>query len=316
MTTPSLFRVPASHRPDTSILVAVACLVGSLVALCVGTSFAKSLFPVVGAEGTVALRTGFAALVLLAVWRPWRRPLARRDAAWICIYGATLGLTNLLFYMSLRTVPLGISLALEITGPLGLAVLSSRRLVDFTWIALAAAGLALLLLIGGPAARPDMAGAAYALAAGVMWALYIVFGQKAGHAHGGQATSIGLLCAALVTLPFGVAQAGTGLLAPEVLLAGLAVGIVSSALPYSLEMVALKRLPRRTFGILLSLEPAVGALAGVLFLAERPTAGQWAGIVCVMAAAVGCTATARRAVPAPSVEVAAAAAGRREDTAG
>ncbi|MCS4509815.1 EamA family transporter [Xylophilus ampelinus] len=306
----------ASHRPDRSILVPVACVVGSLVALCVGTSFAESLFPVIGAEGTVALRTGFAALVLLLVWRPWRRPLARRDAVWICIYGATLGLTNLLFYLSLRTMPLGVALALEITGPLGLAVLSSRRLVDFTWIALAAAGLALLLLIGGPAARPDRAGATYALGAGVMWALYIVFGQKAANAHGGQATSIGLLCAALVTLPFGVVQAGTGLLAPAVLLAGLAVGIVSSALPYSLEMVALKRLPRRTFGILLSLEPAVGALAGVLFLAERLTAGQWAGIVCIMAAAVGCTATARRAVPTPSVEVTAAAAGSREEAAG
>jgi len=281
-----------------SVPAAVACLVGSLVSLCVGTSFAKSLFPLVGAQGTVALRTAFAAMILLALWRPWRRPLARRDAAWICLYGATLGFTNLLFYLSLRTVPLGIALALEFTGPLLLAVLSSRRGADFIWVGLAAVGLAFLLLFGGAVARPDAAGAAFALGAGVLWALYIVFGQKAGNAHGGQATSLGLLCAALVTLPFGAAHAGTALLDPSLLVAGLLVGIFSSALPYSLEMVALKRLPRRTFGILLSLEPAVGALAGVVILAEQPTPLQWLGIACIMAAAIGCTATAR-GTPAP-----------------
>ncbi|XAH25842.1 DMT family transporter [Xylophilus sp. GW821-FHT01B05] len=289
----SIFRLS-----QPSVPVAVACLVGSLISLCVGTSFAKSLFPAIGAQGTVALRCTFAAVILLALWRPWRRPLARRDALWICLYGATLGFTNLLFYLSLRTVPLGIALALEFTGPLVLAVLSSRRRADFIWVGLAVIGLAFLLLFDGTAARPDLLGSVCALGAGTLWALYIVFGQKAGNAHGGQATSIGLLCAALVTMPFGAAHAGTALLDPSLLVAGLLVGIFSSALPYSLEMVALKRLPRRTFGILLSLEPAVGALAGVFILAELPTPVQWLGIAFIMAAAIGCTATARDA-PAP-----------------
>jgi inner membrane transporter RhtA len=281
----------APSAPPT--LPAVAALVAALCALCIGTSFAKTLFPALGAPGTVAMRTFFAACVLLAVWRPWRRRIARRDLGWIALYGMVLGLTNLLFYLSLRTVPLGIALALEFTGPLALAVASSRRWRDLGWVALAAAGLGLLLLVGRGAVAPDPAGAGFALAAGVCWALYIVCGQKAGQAHGGSATAVGMAVAALTTLPFGVATAGAALLDPALLMAGLAVGIVSSAIPYSLEMVALQRLPRRTFSILLSLEPAIGALAGMLVLQERLAAPQWAGIACVVVAAVGCAATAR-----------------------
>ncbi|MEH3085206.1 MAG: DMT family transporter [Xylophilus ampelinus] len=290
---------PGSPARTAPVLPAVAALIGSLCALCIGTSFAKALFPVLGAPGTVAMRTGFAACVLLAVWRPWRRPMALRDLRWIALYGMVLGLTNLFFYLSLRTVPLGVALALEFTGPLALAVLSSRRWRDLGWAALAAAGLALLLLVGRGAVAPDPAGAGFALAAGVCWALYIVCGQKAGQAHGGSATAIGMAVAALTTLPFGVATAGAALIDPALLAAGLAVGIVSSAIPYSLEMVALQRLPRRTFSILLSLEPAIGALAGMLLLQERLAPPQWAGIACVVVAAVGCAATAR----APAADV-------------
>ncbi|MCW7538630.1 DMT family transporter [Aquabacterium sp. A7-Y] len=282
----------------TSLAFAVAAVLGAIVSLCGGTSFAKSLFPVVGAEGTVALRTGVSALILLAVWRPWRLPLAARDAGWIVLYGAALGLTNLLFYLSLRTLPIGVSLAIEFTGPLALAVLSSHRALDLLWAALAAVGLVLLLLLDGSGQALDPVGVLCAAGAGLFWAFYIVFGQKAGRAHGGQATSIGMVVAALVTLPFGLAQAGGGLFEPAVLLAGLAIGIFSSALPYSLEMVALKRLPKRSFGILLSLEPAIGALAGLLILGEHLKPAQWLGIACVIAAATGCTLTARPTRPA------------------
>ncbi|TWG88429.1 inner membrane transporter RhtA [Cupriavidus gilardii J11] len=275
---------------DRSTLIAVLALMASMASLCIGTSFAKSLFEAVGAQGTTALRVGFSALILLAAWRPWRWPLRAADARAIALYGAALGATNLMFYMSLRTVPLGLAIAIEFTGPLAVAIASSRRALDFVWIAFAVAGLLLLL----PADGLDPVGIAYALGAGVGWALYIIFGQRAGNAHGGQATSLGLLMAALVVFPFGVAHAGTSMFTPSLLVAGLAVGILSSAIPYSLEMVALKRLPRRTFGILLSMEPAMGALAGLVMLHERLSATQWIAIGCIIVASIGCTATAGR----------------------
>ncbi|MBP0636296.1 DMT family transporter [Cupriavidus sp. AcVe19-6a] len=285
--------MPHTASGKSSTLVAVLALTGSMASLCVGTSFAKHLFDALGAQGTTALRVSFSALILLCVWRPWRIPLTRANALAIALYGAALGATNLLFYMSLRTVPLGLAIAIEFTGPLAVAVLSSRRAIDFLWIACAVTGLLLLLPIGEAAGTLDPVGIGYALAAGVGWALYIVFGQRAGNAHGGQATSLGLTMAALVVLPFGVAHAGSTLLSPPLLLAGLAVGVLSSAIPYSLEMVALKRLHRRTFGILLSMEPAMGALAGLVFLHEQLSPLQWLAIASIIIASVGCTATAR-----------------------
>lgn len=281
----------AAHRRST--LIAVLALTGSMASLCIGTSFAKSLFSALGAQGTTALRVSFSALILLCVWRPWRMPLTRANARAIALYGAALGATNLLFYMSLRTIPLGLAIAIEFTGPLAVAVLSSRRAIDFLWIAFAVTGLLLLLPVGDAAGTLDPVGIGYALAAGVGWALYIVFGQMAGNAHGGQATSLGLTMAALVVLPFGLAHAGTAMFSPALLLFGLAVGILSSAIPYSLEMVALKRLHRRTFGILLSMEPAMGALAGLVFLHEQLNTVQWLAIASIITASVGCTMTSR-----------------------
>lgn len=284
---------------DRSTLIAVLALMGSMASLCIGTSFAKSLFAAVGAQGTTALRVGFSALILLLAWRPWRWPLRGADARAIALYGAALGATNLMFYMSLRTVPLGLAIAIEFTGPLAVAIFSSRRAIDFLWIGFAVAGLLLLLPLRLQPEGLDPVGIAFALGAGVGWALYIIFGQRAGNAHGGQATSLGLLMAWIVVFPFGLAHAGTALFAPSLLLAGLAVGILSSAIPYSLEMVALKRLPRRTFGILLSMEPAMGALAGLVMLHEQLTPTQWLAIGCIIVASIGCTVTARRREPQP-----------------
>lgn len=290
--------MPLHRLRQSTTLVAVLALIGSMASLCIGTSFAKSLFAAVGAQGTTALRVGFSALILLCVWRPWRMPLSLANARVIALYGAALGATNLLFYMSLRTVPLGLAIAIEFTGPLAVAISSSRRAIDFLWIGFAVAGLLLLLPLGQNVATLDPAGIGYALAASVGWALYIVFGQMAGNAHGGQATSLGLTMAALVVFPFGLAHAGTAMFSPSLLLAGLAVGLLSSAIPYSLEMVALKRLPRRTFGILLSMEPAMGALAGLVFLHETLNARQWLAIASIIAASVGCTVTAGKRKPA------------------
>ena len=279
-------------------LVPVLAVLGSVTSLAVGTSYAKQLFPLIGAQGTSALRVGFSALFLLLLWRPWRWHTSRADGAAILRYGLALGVMNLLFYMALRTIPFGIAVAIEFTGPLAVAMLSSRRGIDFVWVGCAVGGLLLLLpLNGGPAL--DLAGVLYALGAAACWALYIVFGKRAGHLHAGHSVSLGLLAASLVVVPVGVAHAGMALLEPKILLAGCVVAVVSSAIPMSLEMMALKRLPKETFGILISMEPAVTALWALLLLHERLGGLQWLAIGCTVLASVGSTMTARGRRPAP-----------------
>ncbi|WP_448098785.1 EamA family transporter [Luteibacter yeojuensis] len=282
-------------------LPALAVL-GSVTSLCIGTSFAKKLFPLIGAEGTSALRVGFSALVLLIVWRPWRWPLSRRDAGAVIRYGLTLGVMNLLFYLALRTIPFGIAVAIEFSGPLAVAMWSSRRPVDFVWLACAVAGLVMLLPLGHDSPL-DPVGVILALAAAVCWALYIVFGKKAGHLHAGHSVSLGLVAASLVVVPYGIAHAGAALWSPGILAAGLGVAIVSSAIPMSLEMMALKRLPSETFGIMVSLEPAVASLLAMLLLGEHLIPSQWLAIGFIVLASIGSTVTAKRSVT-PSVEVA------------
>ena len=188
-----------------SRLLPYAALLGAIVALCVGTSFAKSLFPAIGAPGTSAYRVGFSALILLSVWRPWRHPLARADLGKVAAYGAVMGLMNLCFYMAIRTVPLGLAIAIEFTGPLAVAVASSRRPIHFAWIGLAALGLGLLLPINPGAARLDPVGVGFAGAAAVMWALYIVLGKRTGHLHAGRTVALGMATAALIVAPIGLA---------------------------------------------------------------------------------------------------------------
>ncbi|MFY9183161.1 MAG: DMT family transporter [Limnohabitans sp.] len=272
-------------------------LMGSLVSLAVGTSFAKSLFPALGAEGTTAYRLVFAMLMLMAVFRPWRRRWVWADALPLGLYGVTLGVMNLLFYSAIKTIPFGVAIAIEFTGPLAVAVWTSKKASDWLWVTLAVVGLALLLpLPGGDAATAlDPMGVFFAFTAGVCWALYIVFGQRVALRYGGMATPMGMLAAALVVAPIGVAHAGSALLNPQWLLAGLAVALLSSAIPYALEMFALNHLPKNTFSILLSLEPAVGALAGWLVLAEHLTLFQGLAIAMVMAASMGTAWSAGRA---------------------
>ncbi|WP_312783146.1 EamA family transporter [Acidovorax temperans] len=270
-------------------------VLGSVTALGVGTSWAKqSLFPVVGAQGTTAVRVGLSALLMLMLWRPWRWRLTRADAQAVALYGAALGAMNLMFYLSLQTLPFGLAVAIEFAGPLAVAIWSSRRAVDFVWVALAIVGLALLLPLGLSGSTLDPLGVLYAVGAAVFWALYIVFGKRAGHLHAGQSVSLGLLVAALVVVPVGVAHAGAALLSPSVLLVGVAVAAISSALPISLEMMALKRLPKEAFGIMISMEPAVAALLALALLGERLDTVQWLAIGCIVAASMGSAATARR----------------------
>jgi inner membrane transporter RhtA len=278
-------------------LLPILAVLGSVTALGIGTSFAKQLFPQVGSLGTTALRVGFSALLLLALWRPWRWSLPRADAVSVLKYGVALGFMNLLFYMSLRTIPFGVAVAIEFSGPLAVAMLYSRKPIDFAWLALAVAGLGLLLPLGHGIASLDPEGLMYALAAAVCWGAYIVFGKRLSHLHAGHSVALGLTVAALTVVPFGVWHAGSALLDPRILLFGLGVAAISSAIPISLEMMALKRLPQETFGIMTSLEPAVAALLGLLMLNEHLAGLQWLAIVCIMMAAAGSSLTARRGAP-------------------
>lgn len=267
-------------------------ILASMVSVNAGAAWAKHLFPLVGSQGVTAVRVGLAAVIMLAIVRPWRSPPARRDALNLLVYGLMLGCMNLLIYGAFARIPIGIAVAIEVVGPLGVVVLSSRRARDFAWVLLAAFGLWLLAPVHEGVAPLDPAGVAYALGAAFCWAMYIVFGKRVSHLNGGQAVAWGMLAAALFTVPVGVAHAGGSLLLPTVLAGGLAVAVLSSALPYSLEMAALARLPQRVFGILVSAGPAFAALAGWVVLGERLTGMQWLAILLVVLACGGAAATA------------------------
>jgi len=272
------------------VILPILLLLIAMTSIQSGASLAKGLFPEIGASGTTALRLSLGALILCILMRPWQAKLTLKSSRSLLAYGLSLGGMNLLFYLSLKTIPLGIAVALEFTGPLGLALLSSRRLVDFVWIALAVFGL-WLLPTGQSEVPLDPVGMALALAAGLCWALYIVFGQQAGAEHGKQTVALGTIVAALLVFPIGLWQAGSGLFSLDLLPVALGVAVLSSALPYSLEMVALTRLPARTFSILMSMEPAIAALSGLLFLSERLTLSQWLAISAIILASAGAAAT-------------------------
>lgn len=276
----------------TSRLFPVGLLLIAMASIQSGASLAKSMFPIIGAQGTTSLRLIFASIIMLLILRPWRASLTAKSLRTVVIYGVALGGMNFLFYMSLRSVPLGIAVALEFTGPLAVAIYASRRAIDFVWIGLAIAGL-LLLIPAGDSGGIDMLGASYALGAGACWALYILFGQKAGEDNGVQTAALGVMIAALFIAPIGIVHAGAALFTPSLIPIAIGVAILSTALPYTLEMVALTRMPTRTFGTLMSIEPAFGALSGLLFLHEVLSLAQWLAISCIIMASVGATLTMR-----------------------
>lgn len=279
--------------------LAPAALLLSMVSLCIGTSFAKALFPIAGAAGMTALRIGLSMLLLVAVQRPWRWRLDRDQRRAVVAYGVVLAGMNLCFYAAVARLPLGIAIAIEFLGPLAIAVLGSGRRLDLIWVALAAGGVLLLVRPGG-ASGLDPVGVAFALAAALGWALYIVTGKHATrHVPERRIVCPGLIVASLVAVPAGVAEAGTRLLMPHVLAVGALVALLCSAVPYSLELFALKRMPAATFGILVSLEPAIGALAALTVINEVLAARDWAGIAAVVAASIGATLTRPRVEMVP-----------------
>jgi inner membrane transporter RhtA len=273
--------------PRATHALPLAAVGFSIVSVQVGATFAKRLFPLIGASGTTTLRQVLSALILLALFRPWRKMPSR--AAWPALFGlgAVLGIMNLLFYMSLSRIPLGIAVAVEFIGPLAVATLNSRHWIDLLWVCMVAAGLFALSPLAGMSHSLDMTGLALALGAGVCWGLYIILGRRAGAIGTTQATAIAMTIAALVVLPVGASAAISALHTPAVLLSALAIAVLSSAVPYTCEMFALSRIPVRVFGILMSLEPVMAALAGFVFLHEALTARQLAAIAAIVAASLG-----------------------------
>lgn len=286
--------VPPLSNP-APVWGSVCLLLIAMTSIQGGAALAKTLFPLVGASGITALRLGLGTLILVAIFKPWRMKLHAGNRLPLLVYGLALGSMNFLFYQSIRTVPLGVAVALEFTGPLLLAMLASRRPVDFVWVALAVLGLWFLLPIGHDASTIDPVGALYALGAGGCWAIYILSGQRAGSQNGPATVAAGSLIGALIYCPIGVMQAGSVLFAPALLPVALAIAILSSALPYSLEIVALTKLPARTFGTLMSLEPAMAALSGILFLNEHLTLVQWLALSAIIVASAGATMTVKQA---------------------
>ncbi|MEH8020422.1 MULTISPECIES: EamA family transporter [Rheinheimera] len=281
------------NRP---LLVAVASVLLAMVTIQSGASIAKQLFPVVGPDGTTALRLGFSALVLWLVFRPWRNlPTSRRDWLVVITYGLSLGGMNILFYFAIERIPLGIGVALEFTGPLAVALFSSRRKRDLIWVGFAVAGILLLLPDMRGKDALDPLGVVLALAAGACWAGYILFGKRTNsQSSGGATVALGMAVAAIVLVPMGAVTQGMALLTWQVLPLGLLVGVLSSALPYSLEMVALRNMTSQNFSIFMSMEPAVAALAGFLILSEQLTLWQWLAIALVIVASLGSSITSAK----------------------
>lgn len=276
----------SSLAPVPSVLLAI-------VSVQAGAAIAKGLFPVFGAAGTVGLRIGISLLLLLIIVRPPVRQMRRAQWRAVVPYGVALGTMNLLFYCALARIPLGLAVTLEFVGPLAVALAGSRRLLDAGWALVAGAGIVLLTPWTGGSL--DSLGVLFALLAGGAWAVYIVLGSRvAAVLPGAQGVTVGMVFAALVVLPFSATANGWSTLTPSLLATGAMLAVLSSALPFTLEMNALKQMPSRTFSILMSLEPAAAAVCGLLFLHERLSFGQWLAVGLIMAASVGATLTTPR----------------------
>jgi inner membrane transporter RhtA len=272
---------------------AVAMVLTAATSIQFGAAFAVTLFDALGAGGATLLRLAWAALILTALWRPRLRGQPAGALTTAVQFGLALGLMNWSFYEAIARIPLGVAVTLEFIGPLGVAVVGSRRPRDLLWVILAAAGI-VLLGDAGTGSRLDPWGVAFALAAGACWAAYIVLSARTGAAlPGGRGLAIAMVVATAVALPAGVLQAGSRLVDPPLLAAGLVVALASSVIPYSLELEVLRRLPAAVFGVLMSLEPALAALAGFLVLGQGLVWTEVMAIGLVVLASAGAASTAR-----------------------
>ncbi|WP_432170111.1 EamA family transporter [Streptomyces sp. 1222.5] len=310
MSTRSATAPPTHHAPASpgggapgrlGSLGPVGLVLAGGVSVQFGGALAVTLMPRAGALGVVTLRLLVAAVVLLVVCRPRLRGHSRTDWGTVIVFGIAMGAMNGLFYSAVARIPLGPAVTLEVLGPLALSVLASRRAVNAVWAGLALAGV--FLLGGGGFGGLDPVGVALALGAGAMWAAYIVFSARTGRRFPqADGLALAMAVAALLFLPLGIAESGGRLLDPTTVALGSAVALLSSVLPYTLELLALRRLPASTFAILMSLEPALAATAGFLILDQALSAMEAAAIALVIAASIGAVRTqVGRGKPLPKV---------------
>jgi inner membrane transporter RhtA len=285
----------ASGVGRTDVVPAPVLVVGAIASVQSGAAVATRLFPAVGPGGAVFLRLVLSAVLVLALTRPRLKGVPRRDLVLVVGFGLVLAVMNCLFYLSIARIPLGVAVTVEFLGPLGVAIAGSRRLLDLLWVALAALGVA-LLASGGR--RLDVVGIILAASAGAFWASYILLSQRVGRVFGGMTgLAIALGVGGVAMVPYGLIAGGRALVRPAVLGKGAAIAVLSSAIPYSLELAALRRLRASVFGVLMSMEPAMAAMSGLVFLHQRLRWQEWIAVVAVMAASIGATAQGRVAEP-------------------
>lgn len=272
---------------------AVPAALLSMISVQGGASIAKRLFPSLGAAGTSSLRIAISAVILLFINRPSFRKLTLKQWKYCIAYGLCLTAMNLIFYYSIQRIPLGLGVTVEFIGPLALSLICSRRFSDIIWALLASLGI--LLIVPWNSNGIDLLGLILALIAGIFWALYIVVGGKISNVmEKRDAVSVGMCCAAVFIIPFGLISGDLMRLNGKLFLMGCGIAIFSSAIPFSLDLIALNKIPAKTFSILMSLQPALGAFSGLIFLGEILTLNQWFSVACVIAASVGAVVTSGR----------------------
>ena len=277
-----LFNIP----PIPAVLFAI-------ISVQSGAAIAKTLFPAIGAAGTASLRIGISAIILLAIYRPNLFKITPNQWKIVISYGLSLGAMNLIFYLAIERIPIGLAATLEFIGPLLVAVIGSKRLIDYLWVLLAAIGIVLIAPWSNNGI--DLLGVLFALLAGALWAAYIVLGTKVSKImKGGDAVATGMLFASILIVPFGILENGLTNLTPTFLYLGIALALLSSSIPFTLEMKALAQLPARTFSILMSLEPAAASIFAFIFLQEYLTFNEILAVVFVVIASVGSTITLKR----------------------
>lgn len=272
----------------------IPAVILAIISVQCGAAIAKGLFPEIGAAATASLRIGLSAIILLVAFRPQISNLNAKQWKYVILYGLSLGAMNMVFYMAIERIPIGLGVTLEFVGPLVLAIFSSKKASDFIWVVLAAAGIA--LIAPWSSSGLNIIGVLLALLAGGFWAAYIILGGRISKImKGGDAVAIGMLFATILILPFGIFSGGLSQLNPKLLGLGAALALLSSAIPFTLEINALKQLPARTFSILMSLEPAMASLAAFVFLQEYLSVTECLAVAFVVIASVGSAVTSKRA---------------------
>ncbi|SCC32972.1 inner membrane transporter RhtA [Gilliamella bombicola] len=274
----------------------------SMISVQGSASIAKHLFPVLGPEAMTAWRLFFSAIMLIFIFKPWRKSMTKQALKYIFLYGISIGCMNLAFYNAIARVPLGVAVAIELTGPIMVAMCSSRKLLDFIWLIVAIVGLSMLLPLYQVSDNLDPIGLLFALLAGSGWACYILFGRKASTLYGASSVAVGSVIATCFLFPISILQSGSTMFSLELLPLVFVVSLLASAIPYGLDMIALPRLPAQTFSTLMSLSPVFAALSGLVVLHEQLTTNQWLAIIFIIISSIGTVLTMSRSVKIKLVE--------------